>query len=563
MAKIPKEDKRILVMKDQMERAILEALGVGSKQALPVDMQILVDQIIDGLEPMTALFTRGNAPKGSNIVAVLHNGKPSYYEVIDPLLYRSLVALNRPMRGAWIKWLGMPKRVGQLAVTLTFDFIVRNLFRDTLTGAIMSRHGFKPFVDSARGFASRIMRDPNYREFIANGGGLGSHLLDETAYREHLERFITRKGIDYRTVLDAPDKLWFAVNRIAEAFEQSTRLGEFRQAIARGEHPRHAAYSAREVGTDFAMRGDNQYVGFLYDTVIFLKAAVNSIDRLARRVRGREPPQDRPLHRRLGYRLNGSLCLEPQQPPLRTARRLGQGWILASVRSNGGLLAARARGEEIAPEDAYQYSLRLPKLWEIGAVSSVAERQLEGILSGQPGEAQLKSLNVLRQQFNVGLPQFAEPPIELAINRDLFTGRPIETGPTRACCRSRAMTPVRRRLCSASPNWNARCRRSCKSRRRRCSISLEATSIHGPPTAWASPIGHRLRVCRPATGFPAGGQHVLCQEPARSTHYVSDLYDAIQAATEARRTMKAMQRRYKPEMRRNRPSGRRTCNTGC
>ena len=168
----------------------------------------------------------------------------------------------------------MPRQIGQASITpsvdfLAVDFLAANIARDTLMGTVMSRHGFRPIVDSAKGLKPRIMADDSYKEFIANGGGFSSYFVDEGAFKTHLERFYTSKGIDYRTVLDAPAKLLFAVERIADAFEMSTRLGEYQRARARGEHPRHAAYSAREVSTDFAMRGDSAALGFLFDTIIF------------------------------------------------------------------------------------------------------------------------------------------------------------------------------------------------------------------------------------------------------------------------------------------------------
>jgi hypothetical protein len=121
--------------------------------------------------------------------------------------------------------------------------------------------------------------EPSPQDFIANGGGFSSYFVDEAAFKKHLERFYTSKGIDFRTVLDSPSKLPYAVERIADAFEMATRLCEFRRAPAQEQHPRHAAYLAREVSTDFAMRGDWAPIGYAYDTIIFLKAAVNGIDR--------------------------------------------------------------------------------------------------------------------------------------------------------------------------------------------------------------------------------------------------------------------------------------------
>ena len=183
----------------------------------------------------------------------------------------------------WLtKWLGLPKRVGQATITLTPDFMLANIARDTIMGSVMSRSGFRPVIDSLQGMRLRMIEDPLYKDYIANGGGLSSLYLDEHHLRTKLEKFYSRQGIDYRTVLDTPDKLLGAIETLADAFEMSTRMGEYGRAIKAGESPRHAAYLGREVSTDFAMKGDNKALGFMYDTVMFLRPAVVSIDRLAR-----------------------------------------------------------------------------------------------------------------------------------------------------------------------------------------------------------------------------------------------------------------------------------------
>ena len=175
------------------------------------------------------------------MVSVLRGGKPTYYEVGDPILYRALTAMDRPPTHWLTRWIGLPKRIGQMAVTLTPDFMVANLARDTLMGSIMSRSGFRPVLDSLRGMRMRMTSDPLYLDYIANGGGLSSLFLDEHHLRTKLEKFYSRQGIDYRTVLDAPDKILSFVETLGDAFEMSTRLGEYERAIKAGEHPRRAA----------------------------------------------------------------------------------------------------------------------------------------------------------------------------------------------------------------------------------------------------------------------------------------------------------------------------------
>jgi len=131
----------------------------------------------------------------------------------------------------WLtKWLGYPKRVGQATITLTPDFMLANIARDTIMGAVMSRSGFRPVIDSLKGMRLRMTENPLYKDYIANGGGLSSLYLDEHHLRTKLEKFYTSQGIDARTVLDTPDKLLGFIETLGDAFEMSTRLGEYDRA---------------------------------------------------------------------------------------------------------------------------------------------------------------------------------------------------------------------------------------------------------------------------------------------------------------------------------------------
>nr|MBP8277532.1 hypothetical protein [Propionivibrio sp.] len=340
MVKIDPEARPVKISGDQVLDAMLERYGIA----------------IDGKAPAFFDFLlQGQPPAGSNVVAVLKGGKPMWYEVGDPILHRALTAIDRPPMHWLTKWLGMPKRVGQMAITLTPDFMLANVARDTIMGSVMSRSGFRPVVDSLQGMRLRMTNDPLYKDYIANGGGLSSLFLDEHHLRTKLEKFYTRQGIDYRTVLDTPDKILSFVETLGDSFEMSTRLGEYKRAIGKGEHPRHAAYQGREVSTDFAMRGDSKALGFLYDTVMFLRPAVVSMDRLFRGV-----------------------AHDPNK---------------AAIGAKTAMLALSSVGLYLLNRDDPRYAdlpdwdrdanwhffvgdqhFRYPKIWEIGAVASAAER---------------------------------------------------------------------------------------------------------------------------------------------------------------------------------------------
>lgn len=413
MVKIPTESRPVRIDAQQVAEEVLRKLGADPHGPLPPELAALKGDILKN--PGFFEFMLNNqTPAGGNVVTVMRNGTKDFYEVADPVLYRALSALDRP-DPAWLtRWLAVPKRIGQATITLTPDFMVANIARDTLMGAVMSRAGFRPVVDSLQGMRMRITNDPTYKEFIANGGGLSSYLLEESRLRHHLERFYTQKGIDYRTVLDAPDKLLYGIETIADAFEMSTRLGEYKRAIDRGENPRHAAYLGREVSTDFAMRGDSKALGFLYDTVMFLRPAVVSMDRLTRGVA--HDPNRTAIATKAGVLGLSSMAL----------------YLLNRDNPDYQDLPDWDRDNHwhffVPTPDGETVHLRYPKIWEIGAMASIAERSVEKVMQSDPKGLGKDFGRIIGQTFGLNwMPQIIAPLAEQAANRNSFTKAPIET----------------------------------------------------------------------------------------------------------------------------------------
>lgn len=394
MVKIEAGERPVKISGDQVLDAMLKRYGIAVDGDAPAFFQFLL---------------KGQPPAGNNVVAVLRHGKPEWYEVGDPILYRALLAVDRPVQNWLVRMLGAPKRIGQASITLTPDFWLANMARDTLMGSVMSRAGFRPILDSLQGMRLRMTNDPLYQDFIANGGGLSSIYLDEGAVRAKLHRFYQKQGIDVKTVLDTPEKLLNAVETLGDAFEMSTRLGEYRRAIQRGEHPRHAAYLGREVSTDFAMRGDNKTIGFLYDTVMFLKAATVSWDRLGRGV-----------------------TIDPNKGAIaaKTAAIAGMSAALYLLNRDDPRYADLPDWNRDSNWHIFvgEHHFRYPKIWEIGAVASMAERSTEKLMAEDPEGLGKDFARILGNTFHVNLmPQVIAPLYEQAANRNNFTKAPIET----------------------------------------------------------------------------------------------------------------------------------------
>ncbi len=394
MVKIEPGERPVKIGGDQVLEAMFKRYGIAIDGEAPAFFQFML---------------KGQPPAGNNVVAVLRNGKPTWYEVGDPILYRSLLAIDRPVQNWLVRMLGASKRIGQASITLTPDFWLANFARDTVMGSVMSRAGFRPILDSLQGMRLRMTNDPIYREFIANGGGLSSIFLDDQALKAKLHRFYQRQGIDYRTVLDTPEKMLNAVETLGDAFEMSTRLGEYRRAIQRGEHPRHAAYLGREVSTDFAMRGDSKTLGFLYDTVMFLKAATVSWDRLARGV-----------------------TIDPNKGAIaaKTAAIAGMSAVLYLLNRDDPRYADLPDWDRDANWHIFvgEHHFRYPKIWEIGSVASMAERSTEKLMAENPEGLGKDFARILGNTFHLNLmPQVIAPLYEQATNRNSFTKSPIET----------------------------------------------------------------------------------------------------------------------------------------
>src|SRR5262249_19899668 len=82
-------------------------------------------------------------------------------------------------------------------------------------------------------------------------------------------------------------------------------------------------------------------------------------------------------------------------------------------------LEAWSTGQPLPPLEERYWHLRFPKIWEIGAMSSIAERQLEGILNGQPLAAQKHMLSILYNVLSVNpIPQPLQPVMEQIANRE-------------------------------------------------------------------------------------------------------------------------------------------------
>lgn len=567
LVRIPKDERKQAILTSDVEAAVFEAIGVPARSVrLMRETGMLPDgragdvigTLLDSFDrqgPLMEFWLHQQKPRGDRLVAVLYGGKPEFFEVMDDLALRSFMALNRPAKHWLARALAIPRRIAQGTITLTIDFMGANIARDTAMGTIFSKYGFRFALDSVKGLVSRFREDETYREAIANGVGFSSFLVDEDSARAELGRltrqFYDKHGIDWRYVMSAPDKALLALEKFANAFEMATRLGEYARAREAGASPKEAAYAAREISTDFGMRGDSIALGFFYDTVIFLKAAMNGMDRV---YRGFTKDTNR---RQIALRSGilalismGLYALNRGNPLYDDLEDWDKDIHWHFFIPTEAALNAWATGQELPPIEERYTHWRYPKIWEIGAMASIAERALEGILDSEPAETAKHMARVVAELFRLEyIPAAFAPLYELAINKNRFFDRPIE---------SKAMEDLEP-WARSGPYGSESLRRLGESMRNwpkgaQLSPAQFESLLRGYFNTWAM-YGLTLTDMALFDDMPdlRVDQYPLIrrfyrQHPGGHSKHVTKLYDLIEETTKARRTLRHMDKTFRPEI---------------
>ena len=94
----------------------------------------------DSMADVIAMTRRNQAPRGDDVFAVMHEGKAKYYQIHDPLLFRSLYSMsNSPELPKFIENWGKLRKGFQETITINPMFWARSIARDQLSAGILGR----------------------------------------------------------------------------------------------------------------------------------------------------------------------------------------------------------------------------------------------------------------------------------------------------------------------------------------------------------------------------------------------------------------------------------------
>jgi len=366
------------------------------------------------------------------------NGKPAYFEVVDPLLLESISAIG--YMGPKSKFLDVAKNFKnmlQYGVTLSPMFKSSNLFRDTIASLAVSGLKMDPFGNVYNGIINSDKKSPAYISALAGGAVFNFGSAFEGDQSRMVKRLL-KKGVDPNTILNTPQKiasgLKYAFDKYQEwgnKSEAANRMALYMQMRDRGMSHLEASFYARDL-LDFSAQGSWPAFRLVTQVVPFLNARVQGLYKL-----GRDGviPTSRVLYNSVTGKESD---LTDKQKAQQFSTVTGA-VVLASM----ALYLTFKDDDEFKKREAWDRdnfwwfklpgmdkALRVPKPFEIGAFGTIAERVLEQIIDqGAEGKQFEESIRrMLGDTFALNpTPQMIKPLLDIYANKDSFTGAPIET----------------------------------------------------------------------------------------------------------------------------------------
>ena len=378
--------------------------------------------IRDSLTLGVAFEVDESGPVPLDTVQIRVDGKDRYFEIADRSLYSSMMILSQNndnlIDNVLVGILSSPTRLLREFVTRDPGFMLRNLMRDTLSAWVTSGENYTPFIGTFAGYVNAI-KDNKEGRALRTGAVSGGY--DFAGTPKDMARYVESKiatknptGVNERAA--SPFKqLWDATTFMTNASESATRIAVYKRVLERTGNEAQALYEALEV-LNFNRRGAGAEVRLLTALLPFLNARIQGLDVLYRASFNKNTAN--PDASRKAFIVKSSLivgatalytilmkdtdCYKNATPEARDLN-----WFVPNP--FGGPCA------------------KIPIPFEVGSIFKVApERLIQYGLGNDLGRDVEESIwRNLRSTFQMDVPQFVKPILEVTYNKSAFTGREI------------------------------------------------------------------------------------------------------------------------------------------
>jgi len=369
-----------------------------------------------------------------NQFSVFEDGKRKIYETTPELAE----AVNRlggdtTSTNLLFKIMNGITTVKKMGITLTPDFILRNMIRDTLTAQAFSKSkGISP-IEIFGAMGDLVKKNDTYYEWLKSGGANGAFLEMGDKYVKNDIYKLQRETNFMNSVRNLVDNAVGAFRLTAELSEQSLRVAEFKKVRQMGGSLDAAGYASREITIDFQRVGAK--ISALNSITAFMNVSIQGLDRTARAFQ--ENPTGMAT-KAAAYITAPSLLLwwankddERYKEIPRWEKDLfwiipTDDWKDAAYGEANGLPKYMVREENGKIQVNKGTIYRIPKPQELGLLfGSMPERLMEKFFTDNPNS--LKDfdeslINLITPSF---VPDAIAPAVEQYFNKSFFTGRAI------------------------------------------------------------------------------------------------------------------------------------------
>ena len=450
-------DRRVRIENIAIERVVKAYKKSGAKFDPEKDVVAKVgakrkDQLsnLDSLDVITFAntFKAGDDAASEFADIVYRNGKAEIYEVQDPNLAGVFDALgqqgaDRVAFGFGTKGIfSTYARFASRAITYSPPFVVFNVLRDTLAGAVnsafgLSPSGFKPIYTSGKGFIDAIQQTHNYKKALLNGMGYSSRRETEELQPKNIKNLISQNVVTTSKVLGDANNYysnviknfgkkagggWRGYKKIVESAEYATRMGEYQLAKAAGFSDMGAAFLGREVSTDFGMRGNNALLNAFSRNTMFLNASIQGLYRTGR-LFGENPAK--------AAALIGATVVAPEislymfnskfkEYSLVNDQIKQLNYLLPNIDHKESQLQKKIVLDKELP------FIPFPKPYDLGVFGNIAVGMVDGLFKRSDGVTKKYIAESISQIMpGTPIPAGLRPFIELATNTNFYSGAPV------------------------------------------------------------------------------------------------------------------------------------------
>lgn len=214
--------------------------------------------------------------QGKNIVSVMRNGQPEYYEIHDDGLMEALLSLTPQQMNIWLQLVSKTTNLFTALTTGTNPkFGYNNLIRDTSTGYIFSETQNNPFgyvLDLFKAFGEAITESDDYKMYLANGGGYtGAFTMNTRNMKNEYQKLVKHHSKLKRIFESAMD--FFP--RINNSIESASRYAEYKRKLKEGADALEALRASQNITVNFQQGG--KYSKFINKFIPFFNASLTSL----------------------------------------------------------------------------------------------------------------------------------------------------------------------------------------------------------------------------------------------------------------------------------------------